>query len=169
MAAYNGVNGAPMTENDLLAEPLKASGASTAWSSPTGAALRRRAAARAALDLDDARTRREVGRAARRGGPRRAGRRGRPSTTRSAGCSGWPRGPARWRASTRGSPSRTRAGSRTPRPSPVRRPGGAVLLRNDGVLPLAIEDLRRVAVVGPGARDARALGGGSATVPLHTW
>jgi beta-glucosidase len=43
---------------------------------------------------------------------------------------------------------------------------GTVLLRNDGTLPLAPERLRRVAVVGPGARDARALGGGSATVPL---
>ncbi|MGZ5204097.1 MAG: glycoside hydrolase family 3 C-terminal domain-containing protein, partial [Caldimonas sp.] len=43
---------------------------------------------------------------------------------------------------------------------------GTVLLRNDGVLPLRAEALQRVAVIGPGARDARALGGGSATVPL---
>jgi beta-glucosidase len=41
----------------------------------------------------------------------------------------------------------------------------AVLLRNDGVLPLRAQSLRRVAVLGPGARDARPLGGGSASVP----
>src|SRR6185312_17236580 len=42
----------------------------------------------------------------------------------------------------------------------------AVLLRNDGVLPLAADRLGRIAVIGPGAKDARALGGGSASVPL---
>jgi beta-glucosidase len=36
MAAYNGVNGATMTESPLLADPLKREWASTAWSCPTG-------------------------------------------------------------------------------------------------------------------------------------
>lgn len=38
MSAYNKVNGTTMSESSLLAEPLKGSGASTGWSSPTGAA-----------------------------------------------------------------------------------------------------------------------------------
>lgn len=41
---------------------------------------------------------------------------------------------------------------------------GTVLLRNDGLLPLDTTPLRRVAVVGQNARDARTQGGGSATV-----
>jgi beta-glucosidase len=41
---------------------------------------------------------------------------------------------------------------------------GAVLLRNDGLLPLDAGSLRRVAVIGQNARDARTQGGGSATV-----
>jgi beta-glucosidase len=51
---------------------------------------------------------------------------------------------------------------------------GSVLLANDGVLPLDATALRRVAVIGHNARDARTQGGGSATVlpeevasPLH--
>lgn len=46
---------------------------------------------------------------------------------------------------------------------------GFVLARNDGVLPLEAPALRRVAVLGPNAVDARVLGGGSATVhPAYT-
>ncbi len=46
---------------------------------------------------------------------------------------------------------------------------GAVLLRNDGVLPLAATSLRHVAVLGPNAETGRPLGGGSATVhPPYT-
>lgn len=41
---------------------------------------------------------------------------------------------------------------------------GMVLLGNDGVLPLAPDGLRTVAVIGPNAARARAQGGGSATV-----
>ncbi|WP_256728943.1 beta-glucosidase [Microbacterium oleivorans] len=45
---------------------------------------------------------------------------------------------------------------------------GTVLLQNDGVLPLDAGALRRVAVIGQNARDARTQGGGSATVvPEH--
>ncbi|MEW1835768.1 glycoside hydrolase family 3 C-terminal domain-containing protein [Microbacterium sp. NPDC079995] len=41
---------------------------------------------------------------------------------------------------------------------------GSVLLRNEGVLPLDAGALRRVAVIGQNAREARTQGGGSATV-----
>jgi len=45
---------------------------------------------------------------------------------------------------------------------------GMVLLRNEGLLPLAAAGLRRVAVLGPNAATARTQGGGSATVhPPH--
>lgn len=46
---------------------------------------------------------------------------------------------------------------------------GFVLARNDGVLPAGAERLRRVAVLGPNAATGRYLGGGSATVfPPYT-
>lgn len=41
---------------------------------------------------------------------------------------------------------------------------GAVLLRNDGVLPLPADDNLKVAVIGPNARRAKIMGGGSANV-----
>lgn len=41
---------------------------------------------------------------------------------------------------------------------------GSVLLQNTGILPLAVEALGQVAVIGQNARDARTQGGGSATV-----
>lgn len=41
---------------------------------------------------------------------------------------------------------------------------GAVLLSNDGTLPLAAEEINRVAVIGHNASEARTQGGGSATV-----
>ncbi|MEZ5143386.1 MAG: glycoside hydrolase family 3 N-terminal domain-containing protein [Acidimicrobiales bacterium] len=41
-----------------------------------------------------------------------------------------------------------------------------VLLRNEGVLPLAVADLRRVAVIGPNAARAVIMGGGSASLPV---
>lgn len=45
---------------------------------------------------------------------------------------------------------------------------GSVLLSNDGVLPFAADGLRRLAVIGHNAEDARTQGGGSATViPEH--
>lgn len=45
---------------------------------------------------------------------------------------------------------------------------GTVLLRNEGALPLDGQALRRVAVIGQNARDARTQGGGSATVVPET-
>jgi beta-glucosidase len=42
-----------------------------------------------------------------------------------------------------------------------------VLLRNDGVLPVDVSTLRRVAVIGPNAAHCRIMGGGSAQVRPH--
>ncbi|WP_375400841.1 beta-glucosidase [uncultured Amnibacterium sp.] len=44
---------------------------------------------------------------------------------------------------------------------------GMVLLRNDGLLPLAVASLTRIAVIGENAVQARVQGGGSATVLLE--
>ncbi|WHO75747.1 beta-glucosidase [Rhizobium sp. BT03] len=51
----------------------------------------------------------------------------------------------------------------------IRRLGaeGAVLLRNDGILPLAKTSLDRIAVIGPNAASARVMGGGSAQIAAH--
>lgn len=42
---------------------------------------------------------------------------------------------------------------------------GIVLLKNDGVLPLQLDTLRRVVVIGPNADTRHSFGGGSSTVP----
>ncbi|MCM2441103.1 beta-glucosidase [Agrobacterium vitis] len=44
---------------------------------------------------------------------------------------------------------------------------GAVLLKNDGILPLEKTSLKRVAVIGPNAAVARVMGGGSAQINAH--
>ncbi|MBY5694584.1 beta-glucosidase [Rhizobium leguminosarum] len=51
----------------------------------------------------------------------------------------------------------------------IRRLGaeGAVLLKNDGILPLAKTSLDRIAVMGPNAASARVMGGGSAQIAAH--
>ncbi|MBB3649571.1 beta-glucosidase [Rhizobium sp. BK619] len=51
----------------------------------------------------------------------------------------------------------------------IRRLGaeGAVLLKNDGILPLAKTSLDRIAVIGPNAASARVMGGGSAQIAAH--
>ncbi|WP_434734171.1 glycoside hydrolase family 3 C-terminal domain-containing protein (plasmid) [Rhizobium sp. YTUHZ044] len=51
----------------------------------------------------------------------------------------------------------------------IRRLGaeGAVLLKNDGMLPLAKTSLDRIAVIGPNAATARVMGGGSAQIAAH--
>ncbi|WP_413228983.1 glycoside hydrolase family 3 C-terminal domain-containing protein [Agrobacterium larrymoorei] len=44
---------------------------------------------------------------------------------------------------------------------------GSVLLKNDGVLPLAKTSLESIAVIGPNAAQARVMGGGSAQIAAH--
>lgn len=44
---------------------------------------------------------------------------------------------------------------------------GSVLLRNDGILPLDPSTIGSVAVIGPNARNAKVMGGGSATVRAY--
>jgi beta-glucosidase len=168
MAAYNGVNGAPMTENDLLAEPLKGEwGFDGVVISDWGALYDGEPAARAALDLTmpgpDEKWAAPLLEAV------RAGR------VDEAAIDDKVRRILLLAART-GALEDVAPGLTKPRPgriedaAPVAREAASaatVLLRNDGVLPLAIDHLRRVAVVGPGARDGRALGGGSATVPLQ--
>jgi beta-glucosidase len=166
MAAYNSVNGAPMTQNDLLADPLKdewgfdgvvvsdwfalydGEGAARAaldlampgpeqkWAEPLVDAVRSGRVPEAAID---AKVRRLLVLAARTGALDGVD----PGTAK----------PPAGRIEDASSVAREAAAA------------GAVLLRNDGVLPLRGDALRRVALLGPGARDARPLGGGSATVP----
>jgi len=51
----------------------------------------------------------------------------------------------------------------------IRRAGaeGIVLLKNDGILPLDANALKKIAVIGPNARRAQIMGGGSAQVNAH--
>lgn len=51
----------------------------------------------------------------------------------------------------------------------IRRLGaeGAVLLKNDGILPLTKTSLEQIAVIGPNAAEARVMGGGSAQINAH--
>ena len=166
MAAYNSVNGVPMTENDLLDEPLKGEwgfdgvvvsdwtavyngepaalaaldlampGPEEKWAAPLVEAVRAGRVPEAAID---AKVRRLLLLAARTGA--------------LEGVDAGVRKPAAGRIEDASGLAREAAAS------------AAVLLRNDGLLPLAPDRLARVAVLGPGARDARPLGGGSASVP----
>ena len=194
MAAYNGVNGATMTENPLLADPLKgewgfdgvvvsdwratqslaaAAPAATdlAMPGPTGpwgadlvAAVRAGSIPQSAVDD---KVRRLLRLAARVG------------ALDSKPAEGVIQPPGRTPGPPEGERSRPSTGVspavHSPREAPNGRDGaalareaaaaGAVLARNEGgVLPLDPAGLRRVAVVGPGAVRPRSQGGGSATV-----
>ena len=167
MAAYNAVNGTPMTENDLLAEPLKGEwGFDGVVVSDWGATYHGEPAARAALDLTmpgpEQQWREPLVAAVREGRVSEAAidekvRRILRLAARAGALDGVePAGekPAAGRIDDAAPLAREAAAA------------AAVLLRNDGLLPLQVDTLRRVAVIGPGAKDARALGGGSASVPL---
>jgi len=166
MAAYNGVNGAPMTQNDLLAEPLKGEwGFDGAVVSDWTAVYDGEPAARAALDLAMP-------------GPEEKWREPLVEAVR-AGRVDEADIDAKVRrllllAARAGALDGVASGSPVPQAAPISdaaalaraaASAAAVLLRNDGLLPLRADELRRVAVLGPGARDARPLGGGSASVP----
>ena len=66
-------------------------------------------------------------------------------------------------------PHREHADDRPAHRSLIRRAGaeGAVLLKNDGILPLAKGPMGRIAVIGPNARTAQIMGGGSAQLNPH--
>src|SRR3954468_12175792 len=168
MAAYNGVNGALMTESPLLADVLKDE---WAWDglvmSDWGAARSTEPAGNAALDLampgpsgpwGDALVAAvragDVGEAAIDakvlGVLRLAARVGALEAT--------PAPAATWSNAEVAADLRSTAAA------------SFVLARNHGsLLPLSAGSIRRVAVLGPGAAVARTLGGGSATVfPPHT-
>ena len=156
-----------MTENDLLAEPLKGEwGFDGVVVSDWGAIYDGEPAARAALDLTmpgpEQQWREPLVEAVRDGRVREAAidekvRRILRLAARAGALDGVePAGekPAAGRIEDAAPLAREAAAA------------AAVLLRNDGILPLQADTLRRVAVIGPGAKDARALGGGSASVPL---
>ena len=172
MAAYNGVNGAPMTENDLLASPLKDSwGYEGVVVSDWGALYNGEPAARAATDLVmpgpdekwgqalveavragrvaetdiDAKVRRLMLLAARTG--RLEGKGTGPSL-----------GPAASSAADAAALAREAAAA------------AAVLVSNDGILPLEPENIGRVAILGPGAECSPAgrwIGDRLSAVPGH--
>ena len=144
MAAYNAVGGTTMTENDLLRKSRwKIDGVVV---SDWGATYNGRA--RAAL---------EGGAGPHRRSGRGRGRVSRPrSTRRSAGSCGWPPGRA-----LEGFPA-GRGGRLRPvdaAPS-TRRRAAACAPQQSGLLPLQAEQPAPGRVIGPGAEDARALGGG---------
>jgi beta-glucosidase len=174
MAAYNGVNGATMTENPLLTEPLKGEwGFDGVVVSDWHATRTTEAAGRAATDLAmpgpdgpwgdrlvaavrdgrvpeaavDDKVRRLLRLAARVGALEGVPLRG---TQRQAG---WVPAELAGTAAAGAVLAREAAAA------------GAVLVRNQGeLLPLDAGSLRRVAVLGPNASRPRTQGGGSATV-----
>lgn len=181
MAAYNRVNGTTMTHSPLLADPLKGAwGFSGPVVSDWGATRSTGESARAALDLVmpgpggpwdeglagavrggrvaeeavDDKVRRLLRLAA------RVGRLDIPG-----GASIRPRAEGPGRPSAPGSPGAPGAPGADGERALLRRAvaAGSVLLRNqDGLLPLEPGSLRRIAVLGPNAAQARIQGGGSA-------
>jgi beta-glucosidase len=164
MAAYNGVNGATMTENPLLAEPLKGEwGFDGVVVSDWHATRSTEAAGRAATDLTmpgpDSPWGDRLVAAVRAGRVPQAAvddkvRRLLRLAARVGALDGAQR-PA-GRDPAQGNPAELLRRAAT---------AGAVLVRNQGgLLPLEVGELRRVAVVGPGAAEPCTQGGGSATV-----
>ena len=173
MSSYNQVNGTTMSANTPL-QRRRAQGRvglrRRSWS-PTGTPLATRTkrctaastsrcpppGARGAPSLDRRRA-------------RRRGRRDRTSTSRSAGCCGWPAGSARSTAWHRPWPRPTGPRRSTARRWPARsRPVRSCSPRTR---PASFRStpptLTSVALIGALAKDARVLGGGSARVfPRH--
>jgi beta-glucosidase len=167
MAAYNGVNGATMTENPLLADPLKGEwGFDGVVVSDWRAARSLAAAAPAATDLvmpgPTGPWGADLVAAVRAGSvPESAVDDKVRRLLRLAARVGAWKGVPPAVHSPRGDPN-GRDGAALAREAAA---AGAVLMRNrGGLLPLDPAGLRRVAVVGPGAVRPRSQGGGSATV-----
>ena len=170
MAAYNGVNGAPMTENDLLAEPLKGEWGfdgvvvsdwarrSTTASPPPAPPSTWRCPARTRSGREP------LVEAVRAGRVDRGGR----STPRSAGCCCSP--PARARSTGSAAAPHAAAGraSRTPRRWPARprrRPQRCCCATTGSCRSGAEHAAAASRCIGPGARDARAARRRLASVP----
>ena len=163
MAAYNAVNGPTMTENALLTDPLRERWTFDGVVVSDWNAVRTTAhSARADIDLampgpgtpwagGEARRGSPRGRSD-RGCHRRELRRLLQLAERVGALKTVPVGPRVGDAPDAGPLLRRAAAA------------GAVLVRNDGVLPLPTDRLRRVAVLGPGAEHIRVQGGGSAWV-----
>lgn len=178
MASYNGVNGATMTENDLLAEPLKGEWGFDGVVVSDWFAVRTTAGAAAANDLAmpgpsqvwgealldavrtgvvpesaiDAKLRRLL---------RLAGR---------VGALDEPAPQAETAPAMTANPADRNPADEDPATVARRTAAaGSVLLRNENaLLPLARNALRKIAVIGPNAAQARTQGGGSAeVVPTH--
>ena len=138
MAAYNGVNGATMTENPLLADPLKGEwGFDGVVVSDWRAAHSLAAAGPRRHRPRHARPHRPLGRRPGRRRPRRLDPRGPPSTTRSAGCCAWPRRvgalEAGFQPAVHSPPARLRTDGTGRRWRGRRRPPGRCWSRNEGV------------------------------------
>ena len=163
MAAYSGVRGTPMTESDLLSDPLEESwGFDGLVVSDWYATHSMVAAAKAALDLVMPGPGGPWGEsllAAVRGGEV-------PEAAVDAKVRRFLRLAARVGALDGVAPA-TAVAARPPQAAVsalVRRASsaGSVLLSNDGILPLAAGELRRLAVLGPNAAVPPSQGGGSA-------
>ncbi len=169
MSAYSGVNGSPMTCSPLLAEPLKGSwGFDGLVVSDWTAVRTTEESARAAQDLvmpgpdavwgDRLVAAVEAGRVPEEAVDDKVRR-----LLRLAARVG------RWGGAVPDRPVPDRPAPPPDRAAAVLRraaAAGAVLLRNEGgALPLPA--VRRLAVLGPGAAEARVLGGGSAEVNPH--
>ena len=165
MAAYGGVRGSPMTESDLLRDPLK-----TTWGfdgvvmSDWFATKRTIPAGRAALDLvmpgPDGPWGDALLTAVRAGDVSEAAvddkvRRLLRLAARVGALEGVPAA-----ALLAMRPPQTEISALVRRASAA----GSVLLTNDGILPLAAGELRRLAVLGPFAAVAPGQGGGSANL-----
>ncbi|HEV2892714.1 MAG TPA: glycoside hydrolase family 3 C-terminal domain-containing protein, partial [Actinomycetota bacterium] len=209
MAAYNGVNGATMTESPLLADPLKgewgfdgvvvsdwhatrslaAAGPSLTdlampgpdgpWGDDLVAAVRDGSIPETAVDDKVRRLLRLALRVGALEGPGAAepavlgavDSRAHPvsrSATLPLRGAAIPAGrvtpgpvPDQWQAGEEETGEQVPGGAALAREAAA---AGAVLVRNQGLLPLDPAGLKRVAVVGPGAVRPRSQGGGSATV-----
>lgn len=164
MAAYNGVNGAPMSENALLAEPLKGEwGWDGVVVSDWGGVYSTTASASAAIDLampgPDPHWSDALIEAVRAGQVAEAALDEKVvrllRLARRVGALGTEIPQARPRSSAADCAPLAREAA----------VAGTVLLRNEGdLLPLRAEGLSRIALIGPSALEPRPQGGGSAMV-----
>ena len=163
MSAYNSVNGATATENELLESPLNTEWGFDGVVISDWTAVRSVDSAKHSQDLVMPGPDGPWGSALVLAVEVRDGSGGQRLTGRCCGSCSSPPGWAPWKASN--------PWQREPvdREDPVAfareaSVAGTVMVKNDGVLPLAPASVTSVAVIGHNARHARTQGGGSATV-----